>query len=155
MHVHEHHDHLHAHEHNHGGKENIIVSTIGLVLHSLADGSALGASIFCKLLIVLSVYSKFKISWRSSKFRSWSYNIYGNSTSQGTSSSRFRFISEAWRHSKLTLDQTPISKHNSNLIFRHSQQQPQVQHFLHILDSKFGRVKQTSLNWCFGWASCF
>lgn len=62
MHVHEHHDHLHAHEHNHGGKENIIVSTIGLVLHSLADGSALGASIFCKLLIVLSVYSKFKIS---------------------------------------------------------------------------------------------
>lgn len=46
MHVHEHHDHLHAHEHNHGGKENIIVSTIGLVLHSLADGSALGASIF-------------------------------------------------------------------------------------------------------------
>jgi len=26
------------------------VSTIGLVLHSLADGTALGASLFCKFL---------------------------------------------------------------------------------------------------------
>lgn len=52
MHVHEHHDHLHAHEHDHGGKENIIVTTIGLVLHSLADGSALGASLFCNNIFI-------------------------------------------------------------------------------------------------------
>lgn len=62
MHVHEHHDHLHAHEHNHGGKENIIVSTIGLVLHSLADGSALGASLFCKITrLIIIIPSEFKI----------------------------------------------------------------------------------------------
>lgn len=48
--IHEHGDHLHAHEHDHGGKGNIIITTIGLVIHSLADGSALGASLYCKLL---------------------------------------------------------------------------------------------------------
>jgi zinc transporter ZupT len=45
--VHEHDDHYHAHEHYHGGKENIWVTTIGLVIHSLADGTALGATFFC------------------------------------------------------------------------------------------------------------
>ncbi len=39
---------MHEHEHYHGGKENIVVTTIGLVLHSLADGTALGASLFRK-----------------------------------------------------------------------------------------------------------
>jgi hypothetical protein len=34
-----------------GGDGNIIVSTIGLVIHSIADGAALGASLYCKLLI--------------------------------------------------------------------------------------------------------
>ena len=51
MFVHEHNDHLHAHEHYHGGHENILVSTIGLVIHSIADGSALGASLYCKIII--------------------------------------------------------------------------------------------------------
>lgn len=48
--IHEHGDHLHAHEHDHGGKGNIIITTIGLVIHSLADGAALGASLYCKLV---------------------------------------------------------------------------------------------------------
>ena len=48
MHFHEHDDHFHAHEHYHGGDGNIIVSTIGLVIHSIADGAALGASLYCK-----------------------------------------------------------------------------------------------------------
>lgn len=46
--MHEHHEHVHEHDHFHGGKENIFVTTVGLVLHSLADGTALGASLFCK-----------------------------------------------------------------------------------------------------------
>ena len=49
MHIHEHEDHFHAHEHFHGAKENIFISTIGLVLHSIADGVALGVSLFCTL----------------------------------------------------------------------------------------------------------
>ena len=48
MHVHSHEDHMHAHEHYHGDSNNILVSTIGLVIHSVADGLALGASLFCK-----------------------------------------------------------------------------------------------------------
>lgn len=39
---------MHLHEHYHGDKENIKVTAIGLVLHSIADGLALGASLFCK-----------------------------------------------------------------------------------------------------------
>jgi zinc transporter ZupT len=46
MHIHEHEDHFHAHEHYHGDSDNIIVTTIGLVIHSIADGLALGASLF-------------------------------------------------------------------------------------------------------------
>lgn len=48
MYVHVHGDHVHAHEHYHGTKEHIVVSTIGLVVHSIADGLALGASLYCK-----------------------------------------------------------------------------------------------------------
>ena len=48
LHMHQHEDHYHLHEHFHGDKENIKVTTIGLVLHSIADGLALGASLFCK-----------------------------------------------------------------------------------------------------------
>lgn len=44
--VHEHDDHFHIHEHYHGGAGNIVVTTIGLVVHSLADGTAIGASFF-------------------------------------------------------------------------------------------------------------
>jgi len=45
--VHSHEDHVHAHEHYHGDSGSTIVSTIGLVIHSMADGAALGASFFC------------------------------------------------------------------------------------------------------------
>ena len=48
LHLHQHDDHYHVHEHYHGDKGTIIVSTIGLVIHSIADGLALGASLFCK-----------------------------------------------------------------------------------------------------------
>ena len=44
--VHEHDDHFHIHEHYHGGAGNIFVTTIGLVIHSFADGTALGATFF-------------------------------------------------------------------------------------------------------------
>jgi zinc transporter ZupT len=47
LHIHEHEDHLHVHEHYHGEKDNIKVTTIGLVIHSLADGFSLGASLYC------------------------------------------------------------------------------------------------------------
>lgn len=47
MFVHEHEDHFHAHEHYHGGEGNVVITTIGLVIHSLADGAALGASFYC------------------------------------------------------------------------------------------------------------
>jgi len=43
-----HDDHFTMHEHYHGDHENILVTTIGLVMHSIADGLALGASLFCK-----------------------------------------------------------------------------------------------------------
>jgi zinc transporter ZupT len=33
-------------------KESIIVSTVGLVIHSMADGTALGVSNFCKDLLL-------------------------------------------------------------------------------------------------------
>lgn len=46
--VHEHDDHYHIHEHYHGGAGNIVITTIGLVIHSLADGAALGATFFRK-----------------------------------------------------------------------------------------------------------
>lgn len=45
------HVHVHdnqAHEHFHGDRATTIVSTIGLVIHSIADGVALGASLYCK-----------------------------------------------------------------------------------------------------------
>ena len=50
IHFHEHNDEVHMHEHNHGDKDNIIVTTIGLVIHSIADGIALGATLFSNLL---------------------------------------------------------------------------------------------------------
>jgi len=46
----------------HGGKKKdskgaVIVSTVGLVLHSVSDGLALGSSLFCKIsLIVCNIY---------------------------------------------------------------------------------------------------
>lgn len=49
--VHEHEDHFHAHEHYHGDSGNIMVTTIGLVLHSVADGMALGASLYCNIAV--------------------------------------------------------------------------------------------------------
>ena len=49
LHVHEHKDHFHVHEHYHGGDGNIVISTIGLVLHSVADGVALGVTLFSKI----------------------------------------------------------------------------------------------------------
>lgn len=50
MHLHEHKDHFHVHEHYHGGSESILVSTIGLIMHSLADGFAVGVTLFCTLI---------------------------------------------------------------------------------------------------------
>lgn len=38
------HDHDHVHEHFHGDSSNLIISTIGLVVHSIADGVALGST---------------------------------------------------------------------------------------------------------------
>lgn len=46
LHIHQHEDHFHVHEHYHGGQENILVTLIGLVIHSVADGVALGASLY-------------------------------------------------------------------------------------------------------------
>jgi len=48
LHLHQHEDHLHLHEHYHGGEGNIEVTLIGLVIHSIADGVALGASLYRK-----------------------------------------------------------------------------------------------------------
>lgn len=48
-HGHDHDDsesHDHAHEHFHGDSSNLIISTIGLVVHSIADGVALGSTCF-------------------------------------------------------------------------------------------------------------
>ena len=45
--AHEHDDddsHDHVHEHFHGDSSNLIISTIGLVVHSIADGVALGST---------------------------------------------------------------------------------------------------------------
>lgn len=44
--VHAHDDHFHIQERYHGGAGNIVASTIGLVIHSLADGTAAGATFF-------------------------------------------------------------------------------------------------------------
>lgn len=38
--------HEHAHEHFHGDSSNIIISTLGLVVHSIADGVALGSTCY-------------------------------------------------------------------------------------------------------------
>jgi len=46
LHLHEHEDHLHVHEHFHGDHDNIVVSLMGFIIHSMADGCALGASLF-------------------------------------------------------------------------------------------------------------
>lgn len=48
MHLHQHNDHFHIHEHFHGGRDHILISTIGLVLHSIADGVAVGVTLFRK-----------------------------------------------------------------------------------------------------------
>jgi hypothetical protein len=48
FHVHDHQDHVHIHEHFHGSSGTILITTIGLVVHSLADGFSLGAATFCK-----------------------------------------------------------------------------------------------------------
>lgn len=55
LHIHEHEDQLHVHEHYHGEKENIMVTTIGLVLHSMADGIALGASLFSNFILLIDI----------------------------------------------------------------------------------------------------
>jgi zinc transporter ZupT len=55
LHVHEHEDHFHIHEHHHGEKDNIKVTLIGFIIHSLADGFALGASLFCKIILRLLI----------------------------------------------------------------------------------------------------
>lgn len=55
MHIHPHDDHMHMHEHFHGDKDNIKVTAIGLVLHSIADGLALGASLFCNYLLFIFI----------------------------------------------------------------------------------------------------
>ena len=57
LHIHEHDDHLHVHEHYHGENDNIVVTTVGFVMHSLADGFALGASLYCnKILLIIILY---------------------------------------------------------------------------------------------------
>ncbi len=61
--VHEHDDHFHAHEHYHGGEENVLITTIGLVIHSLADGTALGASLYCNKLLKSYCFSKWLAEW--------------------------------------------------------------------------------------------
>lgn len=38
------------HEHHHGDENNILVTTTGLVVHSISDGLAQGASMYCKHL---------------------------------------------------------------------------------------------------------
>lgn len=38
--------HDHVHEHFHGDSSNLIISTIGLVVHSIADGVALGSTCY-------------------------------------------------------------------------------------------------------------
>jgi len=44
-HDHEHEDsHEHAHEHFHGDKANLVITTLGLVIHSISDGIALGST---------------------------------------------------------------------------------------------------------------
>jgi zinc transporter 9 len=40
------HSHDHAHEHFHGDKGNLIITTLGLVVHSIADGVALGSTCY-------------------------------------------------------------------------------------------------------------
>lgn len=54
--MHEHEDHYHVHEHYHGESDNIVISTIGLVFHSIADGIALGASLYCILIFCIDTY---------------------------------------------------------------------------------------------------
>jgi zinc transporter ZupT len=74
MFVHEHEDHMHAHEHYHGEADNIIITTIGLVIHSIADGLALGASLFCKYNINVMFYVSEQQNRRSR--RTWSVDIH-------------------------------------------------------------------------------
>jgi len=68
-----------VHEHNHGGKGNILVSTIGLVIHSIADGVALGASLYCinTFYILIQIFSEHK---KHSILRSWTIDIFRNLT---------------------------------------------------------------------------
>ena len=41
---------------NQGGKDNVFITTIGLAIHSLADGAALGASLYRKFLSPLLLF---------------------------------------------------------------------------------------------------
>jgi len=43
-HVHNHHGEEHVHDHFHGDSSQIIISTLGLIVHSIADGVALGST---------------------------------------------------------------------------------------------------------------
>lgn len=38
------HSHEHAHDHFHGDKSTLAITTLGLVVHSIADGVALGST---------------------------------------------------------------------------------------------------------------
>lgn len=40
------HEHEHEHFHYHGGKTQLIITTVGLVVHSLSDGFALGSATY-------------------------------------------------------------------------------------------------------------
>jgi hypothetical protein len=83
LHVHEHDDHFHAHEHYHGGKENIWISTIGMVIHSMADGAALGATFFRKFANNLpNLISKWTRGER--EYSTWNHHIHSNPPAQGT-----------------------------------------------------------------------
>ena len=39
-------------EHIHGDKQNAVITTMGLVIHSISDGVALAVSLYCKLQLL-------------------------------------------------------------------------------------------------------
>lgn len=57
-HVHDHGDHIHihqAHTHSHDhGSGGALITTIGLIVHSMADGFSLGAAFFCNIRFLFS-----------------------------------------------------------------------------------------------------
>lgn len=91
-HLHQHEDHFHIHEHYHGGEENIIVTLIGLVIHSVADGTALGASLFCKFFRFILFHSEQLIF--ASGFPG-NNHFLGDVDAQGSSGCRIRHFPEA------------------------------------------------------------